>query len=89
MQDEAKLRLKFVEGVLFHEWDPIGVNEEFMANDEYDSYAPQIVTMSQQEDFNEDKVTKYLLEIETEKMGMPGNEENARKVARKLVDSLG
>lgn len=90
MEDEKdyKQRLKYVEQILFNDWDPIGINDGFAAFDEYDSYAPKIVSMWFDRKLTEDTVVEYLLEVETERMGLPGNKENACKVAKKLVSSL-
>ncbi len=86
--DGIKQKLKFVEGTLYFNWDPIGVKDEFMAIDEYDSYAPEIVKMSQQDGFNEEMLLQYLLKVEIEQMGLSGNKETARRVAAKLVEVL-
>ncbi len=91
MKDEKDYtqRLKFVEQVLFNDWDPIGVNDAGIdAFDEYDNYAPKIVTMWFEGALNEDALVEYLLEMETKNMGLPGNEELARHVAEKLVSNL-
>lgn len=91
MEDEKdyKQRLKYVEQVLFNDWDPIGVNDAGIAAfDEYDDYAPKIVSMWFDGNLTEDAIVEYLLEVATERMGLQGNEEKARQVARKLVDSL-
>jgi len=86
---ESRLRLKFIESVLWNDWDPVGVNDAVNAVDEYDSYAPDLVALSYKEgEFTEQNITKYLLWVETERMGMSGNEENARKVAKKLVEAF-
>lgn len=87
-EKDYKQRLKYVEQILFNDWDPIGVNVGFEAFDEYDSYAPRIVTMWFEGNLTEDAIVKYLVEIETERMGLQGNEESARKVAKKLIDTL-
>ena len=84
-QKDYKQRLKYVEQILFNDWDPIGVN----AFDEYDSYAPHIVSMWFDNKLTEEAVVEYLLEIETKRMGLQGNEQNARKVAKRLVAELG
>ena len=74
---------------MFNDWDPIFRGDVgFEAFDEYDSYAPRIVSMRFDGKLTETAVVKYLLEIETESMGLRGNEENARKVAKKLNSTL-
>jgi hypothetical protein len=91
MEDKKdyKQKLKYVEQVLFNDWDPIfGGNAGFEAFDEYDSYAPRIVSMWFDGKLTEDAVVKYLLEIETENMELQGNEKNTRKVAKKLIHAL-
>lgn len=87
-EKDSKLRLKYVEQVLFNDWDPIGVNDGFEAIDEYDSYAPQIVSMSLKDDFSETALVEYLHDIRTNKMGLPANKDLDRKVSIKLVEAL-
>ncbi len=90
MEDEKgyKQRLKYIEQILFNDWDPIGINDDFVAFDEYDGYAPKIMSMYFNGGFTEDAIIKYLLEVETQNMGLSGDKEKARKVAKKLVSSL-
>ncbi len=89
-EKDYKQRLKYVEQILFNDWDPIDVNSfGINAFDEYDSYAPQIVSMWFDGKLTEEAVVEYLLEVETKKMGLQGNEQNTRKVAKKLVSTMG
>ena len=85
---DYKQRLKYVEQILFNDWDPIGVNMGFEAFDEYDSYAPRIVSMWFDGSFTEETIVEYLLDVETKRMGLSGDEENARKVESKLIGTM-
>jgi hypothetical protein len=40
--NRRKRLLQAVREVLFREWDPIGVNDNPLAGDEYDHYAPNL-----------------------------------------------
>ncbi len=87
-QQDYKQRLKYVEQVLFNDWDPIGVNVGFEAFDEYDSYAPHIVSMWFDGSLTEETLVQYLLEIEAKQMGLKGSESSVRNVAKKLISTL-
>jgi len=85
---DYKQGLKYIEQVLFNDWDPIGINDDFATFDEYDSYAPEIASMWFNGGLTEDVIVEYLLKIETQYIGLSGDKEKARKVAKKLVSSL-
>ncbi len=59
--------------VLLHEWDPIGVSNEPNAQDEYDSYVAGVFHLLAAGVSN-DELIDHLLEIETDRMGLPGQE---------------
>ena len=68
---------------LLKEWDPIGVADEPAAQDEYDTYAPLIVSMLRAGASGE-AVARHLLSIEREQMGLPGDASRAAHVAERL-----
>ena len=72
-----------VRQVLLQDWDPIGVRNVPQAQDEYDIYANSIATMLATSISISD-LSKHLLEIETQSMGLAGNPERALVVAAKL-----
>ena len=55
--------------VLMDKWDPIGVADEPMAQDEYDSYIGDIFGLLQ-ERATRDVIGSHLHEIETRRMGL-------------------
>ena len=67
---EYRLAFTAIHTVLIKEWDPIGVADEPMAQDEYDSYIPMIFRLLSEE--AEDAViAAHLAKIETHEMGLP------------------
>jgi hypothetical protein len=88
--DEIRRReLLLFEGVrevLFREWDPIGVNNQPLAQDEYDSYARRIVGYLNGE-ADEYKIAHYLSEVQRNSMGMSNIDgDNNRRIARRLLE---
>ena len=55
--------------VPMREWDPIGVREEPNAQDEYDSYIDDVFALIVKR-ASENEIAKYLLWVETERMGL-------------------
>jgi len=75
---------KFIDKLLLSEWDPYGVNGVSQAQDEYHSYLPQIFQLAINNS-SSDKIAKYLLSIEIERMGMSGNKKCCLSLAEKFV----
>jgi hypothetical protein len=74
-----------VQEILFHEWDPIGVNANALCRDEYDSYAPTICRWLL-EGVDEHKLARHLAQLQRVTMGMSIiDEELHHRVARRLV----
>ncbi|SIT35482.1 conserved hypothetical protein [Paraburkholderia ribeironis] len=76
-----------VKEVLLHEWDPIGLEGEDTAKDEYDAYVTRICALIVQGQSVEE-VIKCLLWAETEQMGLQAEVERARRVAGRLVQLI-
>jgi hypothetical protein len=70
--------------LLLRDWDPIGVADEPRAQDEYDAYAPKVARMIADGTAASD-VAAYLLSIERDRMGLPGDAGRAARVARQLL----
>jgi hypothetical protein len=64
-----KPTLETVRRILWLDWDPIGVNDHPDAVDEYDSYAPGIVSMLAR-GCSADELDLHLSRIETDSMGL-------------------
>ena len=76
--------LNRVRVALLTEWDPIGIQEIPEAHDEYDSYAPDIceLLMGNQ---TIDSVFDYLWQLETDHMGLTGDQMRTRAFAEQLI----
>lgn len=77
-----------IHDVLIREWDPIGVSDEPMAQDEYDSYIPVILRLLS-EGADEIKIAHHLEQIETVSMGLSSGGEHNRIIARRLREAVG
>ena len=76
--------LSAVRQALFEEWDPIGINNNADAEDEYDSYAPNLTKMLI-ENKSEGELFAELWYIETVTIGMRGNREATKYFAGQLI----
>lgn len=78
-----------VQEVLFREWDPIGVNDNELCRDEYNSYAPTICEWLR-EGVDEFKLARHLSQLARVSMGLPSSDEELdRRVARRLLQLAG
>ncbi len=68
---------------VLHDWDPIRVGHVPEAEDEYDAYIPDLVQLITQKQ-TEDQIFMYLWELETQHMGLVGNESATRDFAKVL-----
>ena len=75
---------KRIDEVLHYIWDPIRVCEEPSARDEYYSYLPEVFSLVKAED--KKSIVDFLLDVETNRMGMSGRQENAEHVADILLN---
>jgi hypothetical protein len=84
LKRQALARISAVE-VALRDWDPIGVMVgEGSPEDEYDSYAPHIVSLVQNgASLNE--LTTHLGQVRTETMGLPANPEADGKAAAEII----
>jgi len=70
--------LRAVDEVLFYVWDPIGINNEPNARDEYYSYVPQVfewLRADLPESEIREELMKYLTHVENNLINMGGNKE--------------
>jgi len=73
-----------VQRVLLQDWDPIGVNDEPLAQDEYVSYASKIAGMLWH-GADKARIADHLYQIETHAMGLSGSQARCESVALKLL----
>lgn len=76
--------LQAVRRILFTEWDPIGVNDNPLCEDEYDSYAPAICRLLC-EGADASKVVLHLSRLQKDSMGLTATEAHNRRIARRLL----
>lgn len=69
--------------VLFHDWDPIGVND-LAPDDEYNFYVGGIYRLLVS-DAAEFKITEHLHQLEVTQMEVSSNREKLKDVAEKLM----
>jgi len=72
-----------VREILLQSWDPIGIAGVAAARDEYDQYVKPITTMITT-GTSVEELSKYLAEIETDRMGLKTDHRRAQSVAMKL-----
>ena len=77
-----------IRSILLKEWDPIGVKDVPEAQDEYDSYIPGVCKLLINRESSE-KIFQYLWKVETDYMGLCGNRNHTRAVAKKLIEIIG
>ncbi len=75
---------KRVDEVLHYLWDPIGVSDAPEARDEYWSYLPVVFGMLIRGS-SKKEITKYLINIESDSMGVSVNKKHAEKVVNILL----
>jgi hypothetical protein len=75
--------INHIHDILIKLWDPIGVKDESHAQDEYDSFIPAILQLLQAQ-ASVEAIANHLYEIETLWMGLAGNCDHARVIAKFL-----
>jgi len=87
---ENRVAFKAIHKILINDWDPLGVNLEPGAHNEYDSYIPKIHGMIVG-GATEDALEDYLDSLVHETLGLPPSTDMDLvniNVARKLLDEL-
>lgn len=80
-------KIRLVEGVL-RRWDPIGVQPgRFAPADEYDSYAPHIVSLVES-GCSADALVAHLEHLSVDKMGVGSNLRASTKFAAEIIRTL-
>jgi len=81
--DRAREIQEQIRLILLHEWDPIGVQDEPSAQDEYDSYVGGVYRLLT-DGASPEMVAEHLARIEGERMGLPSSVDRRVPVATKL-----
>ena len=74
-----------IRDILLKEWDPIGVKDVPETQDEYNSYIPGVCKLLINRESSEN-IFLYLWKIETENMGLAGNQKHTKSIAKKLAE---
>ncbi|WP_319500622.1 hypothetical protein [uncultured Draconibacterium sp.] len=74
---------RITDEILWNDWDPIGINDS-APRDEYQGYVPQIFSAIKNGE-SAKEISKRLLKIEIEQMGLPGNKKSCFRIANKLL----
>ena len=72
-----------IDKILWEDWDPIGIND-VAPRDEYRSYVPQILNLTNMSEKSGIEIADRLYHIETEVIGVSGNKEQCGKIAEKI-----
>ena len=83
MNDNKDKIYQLTDEILFYFWDPIGINQNFDARDEYADYVQGIVNILTIDD---SALCDYIFDIETSKLGLDGSLSHCRKIADMLID---
>ncbi|WP_088744271.1 hypothetical protein [Cobetia sp. QF-1] len=84
MCNRASKLYKAVREAVHQQWDPIGVCSYTDEMGEYDSYVPNLCEILINE-ASEDEVFNFLWIVETESMGLSGDEKATRDFSNVLV----
>jgi hypothetical protein len=82
--DTARRLHQSIHDILLKDWDPIGVADVPEAQDEYDSYVPEIYGLLIRREPRH-KVVDFLWWVETEHMGLYGNRGRTEAIADRLL----
>src|SRR5687767_14513023 len=86
-KDEAITKIRLVEGIL-RRWDPIGIKPgQFAPADEYDSYAPHIVSMVAS-GCTAEALAAHLEHLSVHTMGVGSNTRVNAKFAAEIIRTL-
>ena len=82
--DRTKLLHKKILNILLKEWDPIGIQDVPEAQDEYDAYVVSMYKLLVSHK-PEHEIFDYLWWVETQHMGLPGDMQRTKAVAKQLA----
>jgi hypothetical protein len=73
-----------IDRILWETWDPIGINDELSARDEYSSYVGPILNLLRQR-ATLNQLERHLKSIDSEEMRVGGDSEKRRATAEMLA----
>ncbi|MGR3275958.1 hypothetical protein ACSYAD_12680 [Acaryochloris marina NIES-2412] len=84
---EARLRIQAVQAIL-RRWDPMDLAPgEFAPADEYDSYAPHIVSLVAQ-DYSAEQILEHLQRLRSSMVCMRENPQHDIEIADEIIATL-
>lgn len=85
MKAKQKELYKAIASILWHDWDPIGVNDgKNEWDDEYDSYVPHLFQLVLK-DKDASNIAQYLSSSIKQNMGRSVSEQHNLEIAHKIV----
>lgn len=78
---------KKINQVLLKEWDPIGIGDDPQAQNEYNSYVFPVLDLLISEN-SEQNLFKFLWWVETDYMGLPGDESHTKAIVKRLISLI-
>jgi hypothetical protein len=72
--------------ILHYLWDPIGVSDTPQARDEYHGYLPRVFSHLLHNS-SKSLIVEYLMEIESNSMGMGSNKKRNEQIADMLLEA--
>lgn len=85
MNNQEKKLYNKIDQILLNDWDPIGIQKIPEAFDEYHSYVSIIYDLLvTKQSINE--ISNYLWYVETDLMGLTGNKDHTKKIAKKIYN---
>ena len=81
------LLYEVVDTILWEHWDPIGVNDNPAARDEYSGYVSSVIQLLRN-GADAYKISKHLHSLERASMGLSFQSNRGQEVAKRLLDAF-
>lgn len=79
------LLINQIRAILRDKWDPVGVGDNPALRDEYDAYLAYIARMLEDSATTTTAISDYLMHIEIDKMGLPGDPARRLSTSEALI----
>ncbi|TGL32806.1 hypothetical protein EHQ52_13510 [Leptospira koniambonensis] len=77
------LELKAIDEILWHDWDPIGINYTEQ-RDEYQAYSADIFDLKRNR-ASAEEIRKYLVDLQINRIGIFSNQDSCKLIANKII----
>ncbi|NDV94567.1 hypothetical protein D0T84_06475 [Dysgonomonas sp. 521] len=74
-----------IDEILWKDWNPININDNENIRDEYQSYTPHVFKLKIQ-GADIVKIARHLYNVETINIGLAGNPEHCKIIAKKIYE---